>query len=823
MIRPTVHFIRLSLEELEPRAVPTLLGNTLFPADNPWNHKITAAPVAANSNALVQSIGADTSFHPDFGTVYNGALNGIPYNVVTKNQPKVSVTIDGYPGESDLLPVPIPDNAAIEGDPLPPADNQGDRHLIVYDQDNNVVYELFFAYRPAETTDHLWHAGSEAVWDLNKNTFRTAGNTSADAAGLPILPGLVRPDEVLDQGVIDHALRFTVAKSQNAYVFPASHSAGTADPTLPRMGERFRLHSDFDVSAYPKDDQVILQALKDYGMIVADNGGNWFLSGTPSSRWNTDDLSRLTELTGSDFEAVDLTPVVASLDTVVGPPSGGTTVTITGQNFTGDVGQTQVFFGTTAATGVHILSDTQITAIAPALPAGEAVDVTVQSGYGTSAAIAEDRFTPVARPVVTGLSATAGTLDGGPVTLTGSDLAGATSVRFGSLDASFTVNDDGTIDAVAPPQDAGTVDVRVITLGGTSAVTAADQFSYVAPPTVAGLGQPTGPLAGGTVVTLTGANLAGATQVAFDGAPVAFVVNADGTLTATAPAHDGGSIDVVVTTPGGTSPTVAEDQFTYVSPPAITGVKHSSGPIVGGTAVTITGDNLATTTIVFFGDQPAASITVNDDGTLTAIAPPHPAGTVPLTVVAAGGVSDPVAAGRFSFVSYPGRPAIFFLTLRRGPTAGGTPVTIVGRQLAHVDRVLFGNVAASSFRVLSRTLLIAIAPPQAAGVVDVQVSTVGGLSPVVRADRFTYFGAPTLTAMLPNQGSAQGGTDVTLTGTNFVAGATQVYFGEKVADSVQVLSPTSLRVTVPAHNKGSVPLFVTTADGVSNEELFVYA
>src|SRR5436190_11537228 len=266
---------RLQLEDLEERMVPTLLGNNLFPADNPWNQKVTNAPVAANSAALVSSVGAGLGLHPDFGTTYGGALNGIPYNVVSGTQPKVQVIVDSYPDESDLVPVPIPANAVIEGDPLPAAQNDSDRHLLVYDKDNNVVYELFGVHKPSETSDGKWHAASEAVWNMTIDSFRTAGNTSADAAGLPVLPGLVRPDEVLDQGVINHALRFTISNSRDQYVFPASHEAGSANVNLPRMGERFRLKASFDVSSYPAADRVILQALKDYGMIVADNGGNW--------------------------------------------------------------------------------------------------------------------------------------------------------------------------------------------------------------------------------------------------------------------------------------------------------------------------------------------------------------------------------------------------------------------------------------------------------------------------------------------------------------------------------------------------------------------
>ena len=204
---------RLHLEPLEDRALLTLAGNQLFPDDSPWNRVISNAPVAANSATLVASIGETSPLHPDFGTIYEGTYIGISYNIVSAGQQPLDVVIDAYPDESDLIDVPIPAGAVIEGDPLNSNDNDGDRHLIIYDEDSNVAYELFKAYRPSETGDGKWHADSEAVWDMNQNSFRTPGDTSADAAGLPILPGLVRPDEVLDQGVINHALRFTVPNS----------------------------------------------------------------------------------------------------------------------------------------------------------------------------------------------------------------------------------------------------------------------------------------------------------------------------------------------------------------------------------------------------------------------------------------------------------------------------------------------------------------------------------------------------------------------------------------------------------------------------------
>jgi hypothetical protein len=436
---------RPHLEALEGRALPS----TFFPADNPWNQDISNAPVAANSAALVAGIGPTRQLHPDFGTVYAGSYWGIPYKVVSGSQPPIPVVIDAYRDESDVQPVPLPDNAndpssgVIEGDPLPSAQNNGDRHALIYDQDNQILYELFNAHRPSETADGRWHADSEAVWQTSLDWFRPPGWTSADAAGLPIVPGLVNYDEVR-AGVIDHALRFTVQHTRRAYVFPASHYASSnTDPNVPRMGERFRLRADVDISRFSPANQVILTALKRYGMIVADNGSNWFLSGAPDPRWNDDDVDRLKMVLGGSFEAVDLTPAVQGLDVSSGPSAGGTNVVLSGYNFSGGAGLTQVSFGDTPAASFQILSDTQLLATAPAHAAG-VVDVRVSSGYGTSAVVAADQFTFV---------------DQGPPPPTGSNRGGATAVRFADLPAAWFTGTPGTpIAPRAPSQAAGTAD-----------------------------------------------------------------------------------------------------------------------------------------------------------------------------------------------------------------------------------------------------------------------------------------------------------------------------------------------------------------------------
>ena len=285
----------LQVPSLGPNA--SLHGKRPFPPDNPWNTPINREPVDPNSAALVRSIGVDLPLHPDFGTDPNG---GIPYIVVPGYTKPVTIAFD-YPNESDPGPYPVPPNTPIEGGPA----SKGDRHILVIDRDNWKLYELFSAFPRGN-----WiKAGSGAVFDLDTNKLRPAGWTSADAAGLPIFPGLVRYEEV-ERGSIRHALRFTVRKSRRAYVEPARHFASRlTDENLPPMGMRVRLKAGYDISRFPKSAQVILQCLKTYGMMVADNGGNWFVTGAPDPRWNETELNTLKDVRGKDFEVVKMGPL----------------------------------------------------------------------------------------------------------------------------------------------------------------------------------------------------------------------------------------------------------------------------------------------------------------------------------------------------------------------------------------------------------------------------------------------------------------------------------------------------------------------------------
>ncbi|MGI5182851.1 hypothetical protein ACQEVZ_42000 [Dactylosporangium sp. CA-152071] len=271
---------------------------TIFPADSVWHADVSRLPVHRDSAAWVGSIGAQAHAHPDFGSgLIDGAPFGIPVTTVGQGQAGVKVSFE-YADESDKGPYPIPRNAKVEGGP----NADGDRHVIVHDTAACKVYELYAA-RP--NADGSWKAGSGAVFDLRRNDLRKAGWTSADAAGLSILAGLPRADEVA-KGRIDHAIRFTAPRTRNAYVWPARHAASSsADANLPPMGARFRLKASVDIAEFPAQARVVAQALKQYGAVLADNGSPWFFSGTQDDRWSNDQLNALKGLKGSDFEAVD--------------------------------------------------------------------------------------------------------------------------------------------------------------------------------------------------------------------------------------------------------------------------------------------------------------------------------------------------------------------------------------------------------------------------------------------------------------------------------------------------------------------------------------
>jgi hypothetical protein len=270
----------------------------VFPASSPWNQRVDRLPVARDSARVIGAIGIDDHMHADFGSgLWEGGPIGIPITVVRGTQAKSPVAFE-YADESDKGPYPIPPNVAIEGGRA--AD--GDRHALIVDRDSCRLYELFALY---PTSAGRWRAGSGAIFDLRSNELRPAGWTSADAAGLAILPGLARYEEVAS-GRIDHALRFTVSRTRRAYVWPARHFASSeTDPSLPPMGLRVRLKRSYPIAGFPRQARIVLQALKEYGMILADNGSDWYVSGAPHPKWSNDQLHTLHRVAGSAFEVVD--------------------------------------------------------------------------------------------------------------------------------------------------------------------------------------------------------------------------------------------------------------------------------------------------------------------------------------------------------------------------------------------------------------------------------------------------------------------------------------------------------------------------------------
>lgn len=280
---------------------PTLANCPMFPADNFWNARVDSLPTHPQSDAWIRSIGAAETFHMDFGSgEWDGGLIGIPFNLVTGSAvPKYEPEFY-YPDESDLGPYPIPDDPNIEAG--------GDRHILVVDTETCTLYETY----DMSFDNGQWYGGSGAIWDLNSNALRPETWTSADAAGLPILPGLVRYDEIA-AGEINHALRFTVEDTAG-HIWPARHLTSEAQAGIPPMGARFRLKAGYDISGFPREMQVLLQAMKTYGIVLADNGSNWFVSGAPDERWDNDMLHLLDVLTGADFEAVDTSPLMVDVD-----------------------------------------------------------------------------------------------------------------------------------------------------------------------------------------------------------------------------------------------------------------------------------------------------------------------------------------------------------------------------------------------------------------------------------------------------------------------------------------------------------------------------
>ena len=505
---------------------------------------------------------------------------------------------------------------------------------------------------------------------------------------------------------------------------------------------------------------------------------------------------------------------VTGLSPSAGPVGGGTLVTITGSGFTG---ATAVDFGTTPATSFTVNNDTTITAASPASTAGT-VNVTVTTPAGTSARSPANVFTYGV--TVSRLSPTSGPLVGGTlVTITGTGFIGATAVNFGTTPAtSFTVVSNSTI-TVDSPAGTGAVNVTVTTPNGTSAITTADQFTYAAVPTVAGLTPTLGSQLGGTVVSIIGNGFTGATTVSF-GTTLAtnLTVVSNSLITVQSPAGIG-VVDVTVTTPGGTSATSPADRFTYTVAPTVAGLSPSAGPKVGGTLVTLVGSGFTGATAVDFGTAPATSLTVVSDNMLTVISPPG-TGTVNVTVTTPAGTSTTSAATQFTY-----SPTVTGLSPTSGPVGGGTLVTITGLAFTGATAVDFGTTPATSFTVVSDTTITAESPA-GTGTVDVTVTTPAGSSATSSADLFSYVSVPIVTGLSPASGSGAGGTHVTITGSGFT-GATAVHFGTSSVITLVSETDTQLVVFSPvATTLGAVDVTVTTPGGTSATspaDLFFYS
>ncbi len=511
-------------------------------------------------------------------------------------------------------------------------------------------------------------------------------------------------------------------------------------------------------------------------------------------------------------------PAITSIAPTSGPTAGGTSVVITGTSLSG---VTAVSFGGTAAISFSANTATQVTAVAPA--GTGTVNITVTTPGGTSPTVAGDQYTYANVPAVTALSPTFGPAAGNTlVTINGSGFTGATAVKFGTVaGTNLTVVSDSQITVDSP---AGTVpvDVTVIAPGGTSAIVGGDKFTYG--PTVTALSPTGGPSGAQTKVTVTGTGFTGATVVKFGGTPASNLVVVSATqLTVSSPGGPPGVVDVQVTTPAGQSlVNQPGDQFTFGNLPTVTAISPQTGPITGGTAVTITGTNFTSNSTVNFGAVAAASVSFKSSTQLVATSGPGDAGVVDVTVTTGVGTSTVVDADQFTYGS---GPVVTGLSSAGGPPAGGNTITITGTNFGGTTKVLFGTVKATSFVIKSATQITAVAPAGKLGTtVDVTVTTANGTSATSAADQYTYTAAPTVTAVSPNSGSALGGTPVTITGTK-LTGATGVNFGTVAATNVKVVSDTSVTATAPAGTAGAVDVTVITPGGpsaTSSADLFTY-
>ena len=485
--------------------------------------------------------------------------------------------------------------------------------------------------------------------------------------------------------------------------------------------------------------------------------------------------------------------------------TGGTSVTITGTNFTG---ATSVTFGGVAATSLSIVNNTTITCITPDVESDGAVGIIVTTEGGPSSTFSS--FTYITNPNITGISPSSGSIAGGTnVTITGINFTGATSVTFDGLAATnIDVVNSTTITCITPAHNAGAVGIIVTAEGGPSGEFSS--FTYITPPNITGILSSSGSTLGGTSVTITGTNFTGATSVTFDGLAATTISVVDNTtITCITPAHNAGDVDIIVTTAGG--PSGEFSSFTYITPPNITGILPSSGSILGGTSVTITGTSFTEATSVTFDGLAATSLSIVNNTTITCSTPSHNAGDVDIIVTTIYGTSNTFSP--FTYITPPNITSISQLT---GSTAGGTSVTITGTNFTGATSVTFDGLAATTINVVNNTTITCITPARTtAGAVGIIVTTDGGPSGAFSS--FTYITPPNITSISPSSGSTAGGTSVTITGTNFT-GATSFTFGGLAATSLSVVNSTTITCITPARTTaGAVGIIVTTGGGPSGE------
>ena len=528
----------------------------------------------------------------------------------------------------------------------------------------------------------------------------------------------------------------------------------------------------------------------------------------------------------ADQFSYDAVPVVGSVNPAAGPLTGTTPVAITGTGFV--VGATTGFFGTTVAT-ISCTSTTACSATAPPAGAGT-VDITLTTPGGTSAISSTDQYTYDAAPIVTLVRPAAGPLTGTTtVAITGTGfVVGGTSAHFGTSAATISCTSTTTCSGTSPAEGVGTVDITVATPGGTSATSAADQYTYDAGPVVTLVSPASGPAAGGTVVSITGTGLAGIASAAAinfgTSHPSIYTVISATSVSATAPAHSPGVVDITVVTPGGTSATSPADQFTYHAAPVVSAVSPADGLPAGGAVITVTGTGFSGASAVDFGPTAGGSLTVVSGTSLTVVSPAELAGVVDITVTGPGGTSATGPADQFS---YDGRPVVSAVSPAAGPVAGGTVVSVTGTGfVVGPTTARFGTTAATTIDCTSPTSCTVTSPAGTAGLVDITLSTIGGTSVTSSADQFSYEAppapvaapssatGPTISALGVNAGPASGGTSVRITGTNFVVGSTTVSFGT-TAGTLVCSSTTSCTATSPAHPAGTVDVSVSTPAGTS--------